>query len=73
MFPKGFAIRAESPYHDVVKVKKVRKTDGKPKVKADTLKLKMRDILEQTFKDVDNPVSFLVFHHNDVILIDNQK
>ena len=57
-FPNGFSMKPNSPFGDRLKEKKVKKKE--PKVKADTLSIKIRDIIEESFKELKNPVSLTV-------------
>ena len=56
-FPSGFTVKEDSTYKGVIR-KRQKKRNPSTLVKADTLKLKMKDILEQTFKKLGNSVSF---------------
>ena len=50
-------MKEDSTYKGVIR-KRQKKRNPSTLVKADTLKLKMKDILEQTFKKLGNSVSF---------------
>ncbi len=64
-FPKGIGVKTASEYKDVLKEKKRKKPSEKPKVQAESLQMKMKDILNTTIKDMGNPVSF---HINQTIV-----
>ena len=55
MFTKGFGIKSDSPFHGKLKDRKIMK---KPKVQAESLKLKMKDIIKLAMEEAGNPVSF---------------
>lgn len=61
-FPNGFGFKTDSPHADVIKEVKVKKKE--PKVKADTLNLKIRTIIEDSLTDMGNPVSLKEFPLN---------
>ena len=55
-FPKGVAVKETSPFHSLVKEKKLK--PKKKRVQAETLGMKMKDIIERALTDSSNPVSF---------------
>ncbi|XP_046352492.1 uncharacterized protein LOC124132564 [Haliotis rufescens] len=58
-FGKAFALKESSPYKGLIKEKKSK---GKGStVKADTLKIKMKDIIEEAIKEAGNPVKGVRF------------
>ena len=59
-FPSGFAVKEGSTYKGVIR-KRQKKRKPSTQVKADTLKLKMKDILEKTFRKLGNSVSFYIY------------
>lgn len=63
-FPKGYSFKEDSKYKDEIKQKK---KINRPKVQGNTLKLKPKEVLERTFRDLGNPVSFENFYLSDKI------
>ena len=63
-FPKGVALVENSPYNDIVRKKKKKKEKKDTKVKADSLQLKMKDIIKDAITAVGNPVSFETISQN---------
>jgi len=58
MFPKGQALVEDSPYKDTIREKKPKKKST-TKIQADSLHLKMKDIIKEAITDLGNPVSLL--------------
>lgn len=56
MFPKGQALVEDSPYKDTIREKKPKKKST-TKIQADSLHLKMKDIIKEAITDLGNPVS----------------
>lgn len=54
-FGKGIGIKETSAYKGLLKEKKPKK---KPTVQAESLRLKMKDIIDEALKESGNPVSF---------------
>lgn len=65
MFPKGMALVEDSPYTDAIREQKPKKKSTS-KIQADSLNLKMKDIIKETIVELGDPVSFLC--HKFVIL-----
>ena len=55
-FPAGFKVKDTSVMFGDVKERKI--VSKKEKVEGETLKLKMKDIVRETFDEIGNPVSF---------------
>ena len=55
-FPAGFKVKDTSVMFGDVKERKI--VPKKEKVEGETLKLKMKDIVRETFDEMGNPVSF---------------
>ena len=58
-FKKGFGVKESSPYNGLIKEKKIKKKVVK-KVQAESLRLKMKDIIENAIREHGNPVSSLI-------------
>lgn len=54
MFPKGQALVEDSPYKDTIREKKPKKKST-TKIQADSLHLKMKDIIKEAITDLGNP------------------
>ena len=63
MFPKGIAVNEDSPLKDAIKERKKKKPSSK--VQADSLQLKMRDIIKEAIIDLGNLVSFEYINYID--------
>lgn len=64
MYPKGQALVEDSPYKDTIREKKPKKKKSAAKIQADSLHLKMKDIIKEAITDLGNPVSL---HQNEII------
>ena len=59
LFAKGCELKEDSQYKGVIKAKKPRAPKTDVQVQAETMRLKMRTIIEAALRDLTNPVSFL--------------
>jgi hypothetical protein len=51
-------MRADSPYHDVVKERKKKKTGNNSKPRAPSNMKKIKECIKEVFEEAGNPVSF---------------
>ena len=68
-FPAGFKVKDTSVMFGDVKERKI--VPKKEKVEGETLKLKMKDIVRETFDEIGNPVSFAQVEQIYCILVVN--
>lgn len=60
MFPKGMALVEDSPYTDAIREQKPKKKSTS-KIQADSLNLKMKDIIKETIVELGDPRKGIMF------------